>query len=98
MIDLDLKNLPKDTTDQSLKNLIDAKHIVSVTTEQDKIQNYCKGTGRVKIRMTKADDINKITQSIVKRGIVIDNHAEKHAKKSNYNDLVTDFADKGVAL
>ena len=81
MVDLDLVNLPKDTTDQSLKNLIDAKHIVPVTTEQDKIQNYCKGTGRVKIRLTKADDMNKIMNSIVKRGIKINNHQEDHKKK-----------------
>ena len=48
-----------------------AKHIISATVNEDNLKGHCTGTGRIKLRLTNEDNLDKIKLKLVNAGYTV---------------------------
>ena len=51
VVDLNLRNLPPDANEESVKKLAKVHHVIEATTNCDNIKNECIGTGKFRCRL-----------------------------------------------
>lgn len=81
LVELNLKGLATDTTDEDLKKICGSVHIVSATAEIDNFTGKCKGTGVIKVRTNslREKDLRSLHLVLQEKGIDFKN-PEKKAK------------------
>ncbi len=52
--------------------------------DQDSIRNVCTGTGRIKVRISENEDLEKVKLNFLKAGYGIKQHVENPKKKTNF--------------
>ena len=60
VVDFDLADLPEDCNEDTIRKIADAKHVIKAEVLSDNLTGACKGFGRIKLRMNKDDDFEKV--------------------------------------
>ena len=60
------------------------KHVISSVVDHDALTNSCTGTGRLKLRLTEAEDLDAVKLKFIKEGYAIQEHDDNPKKKSNF--------------
>lgn len=58
VIDIDVRGLPENFDQQSLKRVANVKHVVGAEVKEDNLKGICTGEGRIKIRLNEGETIN----------------------------------------
>jgi hypothetical protein len=80
-IDLDLQNLPPHIDALGLKRITGAKHIVSSDLKHDAMKGTCTGAGRLRLRLTGEDELEKIRSNLATAGIRTVTHQAETQRK-----------------
>jgi len=75
--EFDLKNIPLDISLGELKKIFEGFHVFDFKVDDNKINNFLKGTGRFKLRTTDKEDIGKLRKNLKQNGMVLLNRIEK---------------------
>jgi hypothetical protein len=64
-----------------VKRITGAKHIISTDLQHDAMKGTCTGVGRLRLRLTGDDELEKIRSNLATAGIRTVNHKEDPQKK-----------------
>lgn len=85
VVDLQVGHLPADADAALLKRVAGTKHIFEATIDQDPMKNTCAGTGRVKIRLSHGEDLDRVKLNFLREGI----HVQEYQQDSRKRPVVT---------
>ena len=71
-MELHVKKLPKNTDDMGFRKMAGARHIVDSQLKQDNLKGTLTGEGRMKIRLTKDETLDKIKENFLQKGVVVE--------------------------
>lgn len=72
-------------TEQQLKKLSGAKHVISAEIAVDSLKGTCKGDGRIKIRLNAGEDKEAIRQRFVNQGAIVRDHKIQPQKDNAFS-------------
>lgn len=81
VIDIDVKGLPENFDQQSLKRVANVKHVVSAEVQQDNLKGICTGEGRLKVRLNEGETINQVRLNFVRAGYSVNVHKDDPRKR-----------------
>lgn len=58
----------------TLKSLVNVKHVVGVETDTDNIKNVCTGTGRIKFRVGEGESAEIVKHRLAAEGYEVTNY------------------------
>lgn len=94
VIDIDVKGLPENFDQMSLKRVANVKHVVSAEVQQDNLKGICTGNGRIKVRLNEGETINQVRLNFVRAGYSVNVHQDDPRKRP---DLTGPAKDAGEA-
>lgn len=59
-MDLNVSNLPANTTVNDLKKMAGSKHVYSAVVDEDNFLGKCTGTGRLQIRLSEGENADQV--------------------------------------
>lgn len=95
IIDIDVRGLPENFDQQSLKRIANVKHVVSAEVQQDNLKGICTGDGRIRVRLNEGESLNQVRLNFVRAGYSVKSH-EENVKKNPH--LTGPAKDKGDAM
>lgn len=87
---MDLKNLPENCDEATIKEIANVKHIISTEIQYDNFLGTCKGDGRVKIRLNDGETYQDIKDRFSKAGYFVKTHTEDPRKKPAFTGPAKD--------
>ena len=94
VIDIDIRGLPENFDQQSLRRVANVKHVVAAEVQQDNLKGVCTGEGRIKIRLNEGENLNQVRLNFVRAGYSVNVHADDARKRP---DLTGPAKDDGAA-
>lgn len=92
VIDIDIKGLPANCDENTLKKAANARHVISAEIKQDICKGICTGEGRLKIRLKEGETAESVRANFTKAGYQATYHQDDPRKRP---DLTGPKKDRG---
>lgn len=92
VVDLTLKNLPKNADVIGVKKLAGVKHVISASVEEDNMKGVCTGAGRIQVRLNPGETVEQVELNFAKQGILVGQAKSDPRKRPNMTGAPKEFA------
>ena len=85
VLDFDLRGLPSHCEEQDIKRAAAVKHIISSEVAIDNLTGNCRGTGRLKIRLSEGETESQVKNNLAKAGFWVSDHSQNPRKNTEFS-------------
>jgi len=90
VLDLDLGGLPEHCDEAAIKAAANVRHVIAAEVDTDNLKGTCKGTGRIKIRLSDGETERAVKNSLSRAGFWVAGHAENPKKNTAFSGPAKD--------
>ena len=85
MVDFDLRGLPAECDQATVKQVASVKHVISAEVQHDNLTGACKGEARIKIRLNEGETEQSIKANFRRAGYAVMDHKENPKKNTAFS-------------